>query len=418
MSQLVKKIGALIFSLLMVVSTLTAIPVSAQDQVEITYTIWDSRQEPGLREIADDFEATNPDIKVNIQVVGWDQYWTMLEAGATGGSLPDVFWMHANEINKYGEHDMLLGLNEYIEQDGVDLTKFPEGLVNLYNINDVQYALPKDQDTVGLWYNKTLFDEAGLEYPNEDWTWDDLFHAAQTLTNKEEDKYGIAFKLSNQEGFYNFIYQNGGTVIKEDGTSGMDLPETIEGLDFFFNFTREGLSPEIYLDDEQIQALQNGKAAMAYMGSWLVGLFQENDYLKENFAVAVLPYKEGHDRIGIYNGLGNAISANTQHPEQAWKFVSYLSSQEAQEKQSRLGVAISAYEGTEQVWTESDENYDLSAYIDMMENQVLRPHTKATAIWEQKSYEILRDGYIGARPTEEVAKETAEMMNDFIRQEP
>lgn len=410
------KIVSLIAILLSVFVPTLAHQVQAQDTVELTYTIWDSRQEPGLRAIADDFEVENPNISIQIQVVGWDEYWTMLEAGATGGSLPDVFWMHANEIYKYGANDMLLNLDDYIEADGVDMSKHPEELVELYNIEGHQYAMPKDQDTVGLWYNKALFDEAGIDYPDETWTWDDLLEAGRALTNEEEGQYGLAMKLSNQEGFYNFIYQNGGTVLNEDGTSGIASPESIEALDFYFNFVREGLSPTLYSDDEVIQLLQSGKGAMGYFGSWLVGLFQDNEYLKENFAVAVLPSKDGN-RTGVFNGLGNAIGSNTEHPEEAWKFVNYLSSEEAQRKQSELGVAISTYEGSEEVWVESDDQFDLQPYIDMLEQRVIRPHTNATAVWEAKAFEILRAGYTGDKETADVAQETAEMMNQFISQE-
>ncbi|WP_153057062.1 extracellular solute-binding protein, partial [Streptococcus suis] len=110
--------------------------------------IWDSGQEPGLRKIADEFEKKNPDIKINIQVSDWDSYWTMLEAGATGGSLPDTFWMHSNEIYRYGSNEMLLPLDEYLaKSEDAKLANFPDGLNEIYNINGKQYAIPKDFDT-------------------------------------------------------------------------------------------------------------------------------------------------------------------------------------------------------------------------------------------------------------------------------
>ncbi|WP_153056331.1 extracellular solute-binding protein, partial [Streptococcus suis] len=94
-----------------------------------SYAIWDSGQEPGLRKIADEFEKKNPDIKINIQVSDWDSYWTMLEAGATGGSLPDTFWMHSNEIYRYGSNEMLLPLDEYLaKSEDAKLANFPDGL--------------------------------------------------------------------------------------------------------------------------------------------------------------------------------------------------------------------------------------------------------------------------------------------------
>lgn len=113
----------------------------------ITVAMWDSPQEPGFTEILAKFtEETG--IETRIEVTPWDQYWTMLEAAATGGSMPDVFIMHSNEIAKYAENDMLLDLTDYIEQsDKIDMTKYPEDIVNLYQNEDgAQLGIPKDID--------------------------------------------------------------------------------------------------------------------------------------------------------------------------------------------------------------------------------------------------------------------------------
>jgi len=389
--------------------------VSAQEVV-LTYGIWDSRQEPGLREIADDFEAENPGIKIELQVTGWGEYWTMLEAAATGGSLPDIFWMHSNEIYKYGSNDMLLNLDEYIERDSIDLTKFPQGLVDIYNVNESQYAIPKDFDTIGLWYNKTMFDEAGLDYPDETWTWETLREAAEILTDEEKGQYGISAQLSNQEGYYNFVYQNGGTILTDERTSGYDLPETIEALEYYFSFVHDGLSPESYTDTDSRAFLENGIAAMATFGSWQLPAFLDNEYLVENFDVAPLPSKDGNSTT-IYNGLGNAIDANTENPEEAWLFLSYLSSEPVQRKASELGIAISAYEGTAEAWIDSNTEFNLKVYVDMVESGQIRPYTNETTVWEEKAYELLNAAYRGEQSVEEGAKATAEMMNQFISQE-
>lgn len=160
-------------------------------QTTISYAIWDSGQEPGIRKIADKFEEKNPKIKVDIQVVSWDTYWTMLEAGATGGSLPDTFWMHSNEIYRYGANQMLLNLDDYIKSSKiVSLSHFPKDLTSIYAIKGHQYAIPKDFDTIGLWYNKKMFDEAGIKYPDETWKW------VEYLSSKEgqvmQAKLGVA----------------------------------------------------------------------------------------------------------------------------------------------------------------------------------------------------------------------------------
>lgn len=112
-----------------------ATQAASGEKVQLTYAIWDSNQEKGLRTIADEFESKNPDIKVDIEVTGWSDYWTMLEAGATGGSLPDVFWMHSNEIYRYANNGMLLDLTDRISKsEEVKLENYPEGLNQIYNL--------------------------------------------------------------------------------------------------------------------------------------------------------------------------------------------------------------------------------------------------------------------------------------------
>lgn len=225
---------------------------SVEKETTITYAIWDTNQEKGIRKIADDFEAKNPGIKIKITVTGWKDYWTALEAGATGGSLPDTFWMHSNEIYKYASNDMLLNLNDKIKgSELVQLDKYPKGLLSIYNFKDNQYAIPKDFDTIGLWYNKTMFDKEGVSYPTDKWTWKDLYDAAKKLTKADGSQYGILAPLHNQEGFYNFVYQNGGKIITDDKKSGYDDPKTIEAMEFYVSLVKDGLSPKEFGDAER-----------------------------------------------------------------------------------------------------------------------------------------------------------------------
>lgn len=385
-------------------------------QVEVTYAIWDSNQEPGLRKIADEFEKKNPDIKVNIQVSDWSAYWTMLEAGATGGSLPDTFWMHSNEIYRYGSGEMLLNLNDYIKDSSeIDLKNYPEGLNQIYNIDGAQYALPKDYDTIGLWYNKTMFDEAGLAYPDDTWDWAKLKEAAQKLTKSDGSQYGIVAPLHNQEGYYNFVYQNGGEIITSDKKSGYDDPKTIEALKYYFDFVKLGYSPEVTDTSKTTEYIENGQAAMGFFGSWNINTFSQNDYVRENFDVAVLP--KGQKAATIFNGLGNAVAANTKHPEQAFKWVEYLSSKEGQELQAELGIAISAYNGTAETWVNSNKDFSIQHFIDMVDIAQIRPYSNSTTVWEEKAYEGLKNAYTGKEDVEKAAKKTADMMNTELASE-
>ncbi|MBO4377177.1 MAG: sugar ABC transporter substrate-binding protein, partial [Lachnospiraceae bacterium] len=212
---------------------------------ELSVTIWDEGQRPGLQQIVDEWSAQSG-VKATIQVVDWNNYWTLLEAGATGGELPDVFWMHSNVAQKYMENDLLLDLTDKIAaSDTIDLSNYYEGIVKLYQSEGKQYAVPKDIDTIALWYNKTIFDEMGVAYPDDTWTWQDFKEAAKKLTNDDHWGYAIA-PGNNQEGYYNTIYSMGGYVISDDKKkSGMDDPKSIEAVKLFTDMIAEGSCPDL-----------------------------------------------------------------------------------------------------------------------------------------------------------------------------
>ncbi|MBX4271699.1 ABC transporter substrate-binding protein [Clostridium estertheticum] len=386
--------------------------------VTITYAIWDSNQEKGLRTIADEFEKENSNIKIKIQVTGWADYWTALEAGATGGSLPDTFWMHSNEIYKYASNDQLMNLNDRIKASKkIEMDKFPSGLKSIYNYKSNQYAIPKDYDTIALWYNKTMFDKAGIAYPNDKWTWTDLEKAAKKLTKADGSQYGILTPLHNQEGYYNFVYQNGGTIITKDKKSGYDDPKTVEAMKYYVNFVKEGLSPKEFGDAERATDMQSGKCAMGFFGSWNLSGFSSNDYMKKNFDVAVLPSSNNGGRATIFNGLGNAIAKGTKHPDESFKWIEYLSSKEGQARQAQLGVAISAYDGTADAWVASNKTFNVKVFIDMVKYAQIRPYSNTTGVWEDKAYEVLKGAFTGEKTVEQACTDAAAVMNKSLVQE-
>lgn len=140
----------------------------------ISVAIWDPNQLDGLQQIADEWGAESG-YTVDFTVPGWDGYWTMLEAGVSGGEMPDVFWMHSNNAEKYMGSGVLMNLDSYIENDdSVDLNNYFEGITDLYTHDGSVYALPKDHDTIAVVYNKAIFDKYGIAYPTDDWTWRNL----------------------------------------------------------------------------------------------------------------------------------------------------------------------------------------------------------------------------------------------------
>lgn len=389
---------------------------------KLVVAIWDKNQLDGIQEIVNDF-TDKTGIQVDIQVTPWEQYWTMLEAGATGGSLPDVFWMHSNEISRYTEYEMLLDLTDKINSsDMIDLTKYPEDIVQIYNYQDKQFAIPKDIDTIALWYNKTMFDEAGVEYPNENWTWDDFKEACGKLTKDDGSQFGYALRpTNNQAGWYNTVYSMGGSIISDDKKeSKMNDPNTIKALELITGIIKDGHTPayEIVTENNEEALFEAGKVAMITQGSWMLAELCNNDYVKENCDIAVLPKDATTgNRVSIYNGLGWAASANTSYPDEAWQLIEYLGSKEAQQKQSDLGVVISAYEGTTENWVKAYPDFNLKAYLDMMDNLVIRPYSKITVTWEEMISEELIDAWTGKREVKDVCNTIETKMNEILSEE-
>lgn len=385
----------------------------------LSVMIWDTYQEPGLTEILNDFtEETG--IEAEIQVVTWDDYWTLLSAGAQGGSMPDVFWMHSNEAERYMSNEMLLDLTDRIaDSDKIDMSKYPEDITELYTYDGKNYAVPKDVDTIALWYNKTLFDEAGLEYPTADWTWDDLYEAAKALT--KDGVYGFGCSATNnQAGYYNLIYDMGGYVINDDKTaSGYDDPNTIKALQYFEKMIQEGIMPSQQTMSESAEdvLLGSGTLAMATQGSWMLSAFKENEYIAQNCDCVELPKDAASGkRVSIYNGLGWAASADTDNPDEAWQLIEYLGSEEAQIRQAELGVTMSAYEGTSEAWAGSAD-FNLQAYLNMMDDMVIRPYSRETVTWENDVNEELKKGWTQEVTMEEACMNAAATMNETLDEE-
>lgn len=389
--------------------------------------IWDSTQQAGIQEICDDWTESSG-IPVNVEVVNWDQYWTLLEAGASGGQMPDVFWMHSNNSMRYMDADLLLQLDDYIDaDDAIDLNNYNADIVDLYTREDGNhYALPKDYDTVALWYNKDMFDAAGVEYPTDDWTWEDLYEAGKALTG--DGKYGLSMDTDlNQEGYYNIVYSYGGYIINDDKTdSGWDDPKTIEAMEMWGKIVQDCMPEQSKMSESgEIDMFTSEVAAMQLMGSWRVAALQEYDC---NWGVVEIPYHDANgngqcdegERVSIQNGLGWAASADTSDPDAAYSLISYLCSEEGQVKQAELGVTMSAYNGTSDGWVEARADlWDLSPYVKEATGDatlVFFPYSRAT-VWTENAKQELVPAYNDPSTMADTCKSMAENMRTELENE-
>lgn len=391
---------------------------SSSDEVVLTFGLWDKYQEPVLREIADKFEEENPNIKIDLQLTPFSQYWTKLETAATGEVLPDIFWINGPNIVKYASNNLLLPLDEFIEKDDFKLEEFPEALVELYTVDEELYGIPKDWDLTALWYNKKMFDEKNLEYPNSKWTWDDMVEAARKLTDESKGTYGIAARPDTQEGLYNTIPQAGGYIISEDRTkSGYGTKEAIEGTQIWIDLIEEGLSPtlEEQADTSAIEMFTSGKLAMIYAASWNVPVFMENEEIKDQIDLTIMPSIK--EQSATIHGLANVISANTEHPEEAWKFVKYLGGKEANEIWANSGVVIPARTDVLDIWEESYPNLNLQAFTEQLNYADVYPVSADTPKWNDLENEYIKNIWNGNMSVEEGLKKLSEEMDKVLEQE-
>lgn len=388
----------------------------------LTVAIWDSNQEPGLRTIMDGFtEETG--IEVEIQVTTWKDYWTMLEAAATGNEMPDVFWMHAQQIDQYAEYDdLLLDLTDYVEEsDKIDLENYPEEISDIYVADDGRVlGVPKDVGTSALWYNKTMFDEAGIPYPDETWTWEKFREVAKQLTKPEENQYGFAMKpASDQESWCSTIYAYGGEWLNEDKTkSGFDEPKTLEAMSLIEGIIKDGSMPDysVIAENDTAALLESGTVAMTFQGSYMLPRLAQNEYVLENCDCAPLPVgPEG--RCSTNMGLAWSAAAGGDNTEEAWKLIEYMSSEEAQIQQAELGVTMSAYNGTNEKWVAHQPEFNLQVYVDALEDDVIYPYSKNTQAWYQMILDKMVAVWDGSRPMEEVCLEIADEMNQYLAEE-
>jgi multiple sugar transport system substrate-binding protein len=293
---------------------------------------------------------------------------------------------------------------------------FPEGLVKLYTSNGKNYAIPKDYDTIGLWYNKTLFDKAKVAYPDGTWDWNKYLDAAKKLTDTKAGIFGCEAAVDNQSGYYNFIYQNGGNVISDDKTkSGYDMPATQEALQFYADLSlKYKVSPTVqqFADTTEQAYFESGKVAMGYFGSWMVSEFKANDYVKANCDVAIIP--QGKQKASIFNGLGNVVSAKTKYPEQSWKFLEYMGTKEANIIQAENGSAIPAYNGTQQPWIDYTKGFNLKVYPEMASYGIPYATSASRPKWDPVETTYITKILSGKANVADASNQLAKEMNAIL----
>jgi multiple sugar transport system substrate-binding protein len=277
------------------------------------------------------FEMENPGIKVDYETVGWDDYFTKLQTQVASKTEADTFELNYENFVTYASKNALYDMDALMAKDtAFDPSVFNETALNAFQLNGKQYGLVESFSNVVMFYNKDLFDAAGVAYPDASWTWQDELAAAQKLTDADAGVWGTFAPIQFWE-FYKTIEQNGGKIFNEDKTEVLiDSKENVETLTWMidkinkYNVTPNDAKMSGQSDGDMFKA---GKIAMLRSGIWMFGSFADADF---NWDIALEPGNTQKAHHFFSNGV--AISKNTKNPEAAWEWVKfYTSSQEAAE---------------------------------------------------------------------------------------
>ena len=277
-----------------------------------------------LEEMKKVFEQQNPDIKINIEVVGFGEYFTLLQTRIAGGTAPDSYELNYENFVTYAKKGVLLDLEPLFVKNKFDTSVLDNNALNAFSVEGKQYGLPAMFSDVVLFYNKDLFDKAGASYPTADWTWHDEQKAAEKIRALGNNIFGICHPVHFWE-FYKVVQQNGGSIFNEDKTKFMvNSPQNVETLQFMVDRV---LKSNVMPTEAQVSGMGDWELFKAEkVGMIVTGIWAFPEFIKTcdfEWDIAIEPGNTKKATHFFSNGL--VINKDSKKVEQAFKWISFMS---------------------------------------------------------------------------------------------
>jgi multiple sugar transport system substrate-binding protein len=302
--------------------------------------------------VAEAFMAEHPEIKIETMNEPWADYFTKMQtlwASGDAAAVPDVLFLWPTP--RYAAEGVLEDLDPWIEKSGYNVDDYWPALLESAMYDGSIYGFPRDIGLEVLYYNKDIFDEAGVEYPTEDWTWDDLLAAAEKLTVVESSGRVSRYALGMEGGKYAlWLNQNGAGMLddmRNPSKCTLAEPAAVEAIQFFADMMANNYAMQ---DAALSQAggdaavFQSGQVAMIIQNASRVSAFNQAGM---NYDVAPVPIPEGGERAASAGGAAWVMSAQSDNKDAAWTFLSWLQSTEGGQRLYTLsGEIFPALEST------------------------------------------------------------------------
>lgn len=327
-------------------STNTTAAAPESGSITLTVSGWSSTpaEDALVQQNLQNFEKLHPNIKVNWSPIPGD-YPTKMRANVASNTVPDVFYLQPSMSNEYISAGKLLNLSPYMARDGVKASDYYSTLLNPFACTSGQvYGLSKDWNSLGVFYNKQMFQAAGLPAPSAGWTWNDLQNDAKKLTKNPgtpRSVYGVVLSadLSRWGAFLN---QAGGSVLNKNGTqAAFNSPQGVQALEFYDSFFKNntGAMPTTVGAPWNGDAFGKQRAAMVFEGGWLIP-YMTSTYPNVQYGIAPLPIGPTGKPANL--SFTNAWSAysGTKYPEAAWELIKYMTGSVVQESNLNAGFAL------------------------------------------------------------------------------
>lgn len=299
------------------------------------------------------FEKENPGVKIQLESIpGSQEYVNKMILNFIAGTEPDVMALDASSAAVFIDNGVLMDLAPMVAKDkAFSLNDYFPNVVDIARRGKKLYAVPTDFTPIVMFYDKRLFDEAGVPYPKSGWTYDDFLKTAQQLT--KGGRYG--FKFTNwMPGWITWIWNEGGDDLDPSGSTAsgyLDGAKSKDALQFLKDLidvhkVAPSLSQAAGLG---VDMFTNGEAAMEVNGHWaMIGYAAAPKdahgrplLSMKDVGVVELPTQLPHSVTVMYEA-GMAIGKNCKHPDIAWKYIKFMSSARIQRIANSTGIAISA----------------------------------------------------------------------------